>query len=235
MAGLLEGRTALVTGAGRGIGRAIAVAYAKAGARLLLCDLTEAACADTLAAVRDAGDAEVRAFGLDVTDESACAALAARVAADIGHVDVLVNNAGILVREGIDSPRAHRILRQVMDVNLFGTFNAIHAFLPHLRASGDGHVVNISSLFGLMAMPTQAAYNANKFAVRGFTEHERQTGTDEVLRMTGRVEEIARAGNDPSVALRKESVWADACCAGHWTGNGADGAAEFVRAPGNGH
>ena len=168
--GLLEGRLALVTGAGSGIGRAIAVAYAREGARVVLTDLTEDRCADALAQVRAVGaDDRAWAFALDVTDADACRALAESVGRDVGPVDVLVNSAGILVREGIDSPRAHDVARQVMDVNLFGTFNAIHAWLPALRAT-KGCIVNIASGAAFTAQAGCVGYSASKGAVKMLTQ-----------------------------------------------------------------
>ena len=168
--GLLEGRLALVTGAGSGIGRAIAVAYAREGARVVLTDLTEDRCADALAQVRAVGaDDRAWAFALDVTDADACRALAESVGRDVGPVDVLVNSAGILVREGIDSPRAHAVARQVMDVNLFGTFNAIHAWLPALRAT-KGCIVNIASGAAFTAQAGCVGYSASKGAVKMLTQ-----------------------------------------------------------------
>jgi meso-butanediol dehydrogenase/(S,S)-butanediol dehydrogenase/diacetyl reductase len=169
-AGLLEGRLAVVTGAGSGIGRAIALAYAREGARVVLADLTEGRCADALAQVLSLGaDTAAWAFALDVTDADACRALAERVGRDIGPADVLVNSAGILVREGIDSPRAHEIARRVMDVNLFGTFNAIHAWLPALRAT-RGCIVNVASGAAFTAQAGCVGYSASKGAVKMLTQ-----------------------------------------------------------------
>jgi meso-butanediol dehydrogenase/(S,S)-butanediol dehydrogenase/diacetyl reductase len=153
---LLAGKLALVTGAASGIGRAICEAYAAAGARVIHTDRTAPAGA-------------LHSFALDVTDPEACAALAQVVQAEMGDIDILVNSAGILVREGIDSPRAHAIVRDVMDVNLHGTFNVIHAFLPHLRAT-RGCVVNIASGAALRAQAGCAGYSASKGAVKMLTQ-----------------------------------------------------------------
>lgn len=162
--GLLQGRLALITGAASGIGRAIAVAYAQAGARVVITDRQAEACADTLAQVRAAGgEGWVRA--LDVTDANAANALAAEVGQAIGAIDILVNNAGVIVREGIDSPRAHAAVRQVMDVNVIGAFNVMHAFLPALRQT-RGNIINISSGASFHGQPNAMGYSASKAAVR---------------------------------------------------------------------
>ena len=110
---------------------------------------------------------------LDVTDRAAVLAYADEVAAHYGTVNIVINNAGIAFTGDIEDMSFEQIER-VMDVDFWGVVNGTKAFLPHLIASGDGHVVNISSLFGLLAVPGQSAYNAAKFAVRGFTEALRQ-------------------------------------------------------------
>jgi NAD(P)-dependent dehydrogenase (short-subunit alcohol dehydrogenase family) len=168
--GLLQGKLAVVTGGGSGIGRAIAAAYAREGARIVVTDLSLDAAEATVAHVFPAAEGRPGwGFELDVTDADACRALAARVGREIGDADVLVNSAGILVREGIDSPRAHQIVRRVMDVNLFGTFNAIHAWLPALRAT-RGCIVNIASGAAFTAQAGCAGYSASKGAVKMLTQ-----------------------------------------------------------------
>jgi NAD(P)-dependent dehydrogenase (short-subunit alcohol dehydrogenase family) len=178
---LLENRLALVTGAASGIGHAIAVAYATAGARVILTDREQGACDAAALQVRAAADgSKAWAFALDVTDQDACAGLAARVQQQVGSIDVLVNSAGILVREGIDSPRAHQIVRQVMDVNLHGTFNAVHAFLPALRAT-RGCIVNIASGAAFRGQAGCAGYSASKGAVKMLTQSlARDLGPDRI-------------------------------------------------------
>jgi NAD(P)-dependent dehydrogenase (short-subunit alcohol dehydrogenase family) len=167
---LLEDKLALITGAASGIGRAIAVAYASAGARVILTDRNASDCEAALAEVRAVPHAhDARAFGLDVTAATACTELAERLAREVGPIQVLVNSAGILVREGIDSPRAQDIVRDVMDVNLFGTFNAIHAWLPALRQT-RGCVINIASGAALRAQRGCAGYSASKGAVKMLTQ-----------------------------------------------------------------
>lgn len=162
--GLLQGRLALITGAASGIGRAIAIAYAQAGARVVITDREAAACADTLAQVQaSGGQGWVRA--LDVTDPAVAASLAAEVGQSIGAIDILVNNAGVIVREGIDSPRVHAAVRTVMDVNVIGAFNVMHAFLPALRQT-RGNIINISSGASFHGQPNAVGYSASKAAVR---------------------------------------------------------------------
>ncbi|MFT3821958.1 MAG: glucose 1-dehydrogenase [Rubrivivax sp.] len=164
VAGLLQGRLSLITGAAGGIGQAIAVAYAQAGASVIVTDREAAACAETLEQVRAAGS-RGWVYPLDVTDGEAAARLAAQVDADIGPIDILVNNAGVILREGIDSPRAHTAMRRVMDVNVIGVFNVMHAFLPALRRT-RGNVVNISSGASFRGHPQAVGYSASKAAVR---------------------------------------------------------------------
>lgn len=165
---LLLGKLALITGAASGIGQAISVAYAEAGARVIVTDLTGEACVTTLARVRAAGG-EGWSYALDVTDSDASYALAELVQREIGELDILVNNAGVIIREGIDSPRAHANIRRVMDVNLFGTFNVIHAWLPALRKT-RGCIINIASGAALTAHAGALGYSASKGAVKMLTQ-----------------------------------------------------------------
>lgn len=165
---LLEGQLALVTGAASGIGQAIAVGFAHAGARVIATDISAERCADTLAQIRAAGSGGW-AFALDVSDADAAAALASTVGEDIGAVDIVVNNAGVILREGIDSPQAHANIRRVVDVNLLGTFNVIHAWLPALRAT-RGSILNIASGAAFIAQAGALGYSASKGAVKMLTQ-----------------------------------------------------------------
>jgi NAD(P)-dependent dehydrogenase (short-subunit alcohol dehydrogenase family) len=168
----ISGRVAVVTGAGSGIGRALAYELARQGARLAISDVDEVGLAETARQARVIG-ADVRERRLDVTDRTAVLAYAAEVARDFGSVNIVINNAGIAFTGDIEAMSFEQIER-VMNVDFWGVVNGTKAFLPHLIASGDGHVVNISSLFGILSVPGQGAYNAAKFAVRGFTEALRQ-------------------------------------------------------------
>lgn len=173
------GRTCVVTGAGSGIGRALAVELAGRGARLALSDVDEESAAQTAQLCRDL-QTEARAYRLDVADRGAVFAHAEQVAEDFGSVHLVVNNAGVALH-GAVSELSDEDFRWVMDIDFWGVVHGTQAFLPHLIASGDGQLANVSSVFGLIAVPKQAAYNAAKFAVRGFTEALRQemqlTGT----------------------------------------------------------
>jgi NAD(P)-dependent dehydrogenase (short-subunit alcohol dehydrogenase family) len=165
---LLAGRLALVTGAASGIGRAIAIACAQAGARVIVTDRDVEACADTLAAARGHRP-DCTAFALDVTDGAAVAALAQQVTRELGDLDVLVNNAGLIIREGVDSPQVHANARRMMEVNYFGTLNAIQAWLPALRRT-RGCIVNIASGAALSGLPHCVGYSASKGAVKLLTQ-----------------------------------------------------------------
>ena len=165
-------KVAVVTGAGSGIGRALSVELARRGAKLAICDVDTHGLAETEALVMQAG-AELRADPLDVSQRELVLAYADDVAAHFGRVNLVFNNAGIAFTGDVEE-MSFKDIDRVMDVDFWGVVNGTKAFLPHLVESGDGHVVNISSIFGLFAVPTQSAYNAAKFAVRGFTEALRQ-------------------------------------------------------------
>lgn len=167
-----RGRVAVVTGAGSGIGRALALELASRGARLALSDVDSVGLAATVAAVEQRGG-EVRSDHLDVSERGSVLDYAETVRRHFGVVNQLYNNAGIAFHGDVEMTE-FKDLERVIDVDFWGVVNGTKAFLPHLVESGDGHVVNVSSLFGLLSIPSQSAYNAAKFAVRGFTEALRQ-------------------------------------------------------------
>lgn len=167
-----EGKVAVITGAGSGIGRALALHLADRRARLALSDVDVEGLAETVRQVRERG-AQVKSDRLDVTEREAVLAYADDVVAHFGAVNQVYNNAGIAYNGNVDRSEFKDIER-VIDVDFWGVVNGTKAFLPHVIASGDGNIVNVSSLFGLIAVPGQSAYNAAKFAVRGFTEALRQ-------------------------------------------------------------
>jgi len=166
------GSVVVITGAGSGIGRELALRLAGLGAELALADIDSAGVEVTALRCEAAG-ARVRADVLDVTEREKVFAYADEVHAHFGKVNQVYNNAGV-AHYGEVTRDSFKHLERVLDVNFWGVVNMTKAFLPHLIASGDGHVVNISSLFGLITYPGQSAYNASKYAVRGFTECLRQ-------------------------------------------------------------
>lgn len=167
-----QDKVAVVTGAGSGIGRALALQLAAEGARVALSDWDAAGLAETAALLESRGTT-AHTTVLDVRDRAAVHAWADAVAARFGTVNLVVNNAGITIFGTVEeSP--YEDIEKVLDVDFWGVVHGTKAFLPHLVASGEGHVVNISSIFGLFGVPTQSSYNAAKFAVRGFTEALRQ-------------------------------------------------------------
>jgi NADP-dependent 3-hydroxy acid dehydrogenase YdfG len=166
------GKVAVVTGAGSGIGQALAVELARSGAKLAISDVDTEGLADTERQLKAIG-APVTADRLDVTERESFLAYADAVNEHFGKVNQIYNNAGVAYTGDIEVC-PFKDIERVMDVDYWGVVNGTKAFLPHLIASGDGHVINVSSLFGLFSVPGQAAYNSAKFAVRGFTEALRQ-------------------------------------------------------------
>jgi NADP-dependent 3-hydroxy acid dehydrogenase YdfG len=166
------GKVAVVTGAGSGIGQALAVELGRSGATLAISDIDTEGLARTEERLNTIG-APTRADRLDVTEREAFHAYADQVNKHFGKVNQIYNNAGIAFTGDVEVSQFKDIER-VMDVDFWGVVNGTKVFLPYLIASGDGHVINISSLFGIFSVPGQAAYNSAKFAVRGFTEALRQ-------------------------------------------------------------
>jgi short-subunit dehydrogenase len=163
-----SGRVAAITGAGSGIGRALAIDLSTRGCHLALSDVDEDGLAETVLRC-ERSDVKVTPTVLDVSDRDAVFAWGDAVVADHGKVNIIANNAGV----GLGASAIGQSLQDfewVMDINFWGVVHGTQAFLPHLRAAGEGHVINISSVFGLISIPTQSAYNASKFGVRGFTD-----------------------------------------------------------------
>jgi len=167
-----QNQVAAVTGAGSGMGRALARRLALSGAHVAISDVDADGLAETKQQLQSHGG-EVCATVVDVADRADVEAWAADTARQFSQVNYVFNNAGVSVTGNVD------VLRQqdfdwLMNINFWGVVNGTQAFLPYLRAANHGHVVNTASIFGVIAVPTQAAYNASKFAVRGFTESLRQ-------------------------------------------------------------
>ncbi|MFA6267230.1 MAG: 3-oxoacyl-ACP reductase FabG [Pseudolabrys sp.] len=171
MPGLLQNHIAVVTGAGSGIGEAIARGYAREGATVAVLDINGAAADKTAASIKADGN-KAQAFALDVTDRAACMSMAQQIAGKIGPVSVLVNNAGINRRNPVsgDADVFFKDWQDIMAVNLNGMLNVTQAFLPALRAN-KGRIVNIGSIqsFVHVRTPNSAAYTTSKHGVLGFT------------------------------------------------------------------
>ena len=163
-------KVVVITGAASGMGRGYALAFAKLGSRLALCDFDSAGLAETESLVAKMSTPETLSMVFDISEQAACLEFADLVKSELGGVDILINNAGI---EGSAKPvwaTSEQSFRRVMDVNYYGVVNGTRAFLPQMLAANQGVIVNVSSIFGLAGTPNHADYCASKFAVRGFTE-----------------------------------------------------------------
>lgn len=161
-------KTAVITGAASGIGRSLAIHLADRGANLALCDVDHDGLAET-ATILAGRDTRVFTAVVDVSRKDDIYAFANDVAAHFDQIHHVINNAGV-AHTGYIEELEDETLYRVMDINFWGMVHSTRAFLPQVISSGAGHIVNISSLFGLLAVPSQGAYNASKFAIRGFTE-----------------------------------------------------------------
>ncbi|RJG09731.1 SDR family NAD(P)-dependent oxidoreductase [Pseudomonas cavernicola] len=167
-----ENKVAAITGAGSGIGRALAYGLARQGCHLALADVNSEGLAETAEQARKLG-VQVTESTVNVADREAVHAWADQVVLDHGRVNLIVNNAGV-AQGGTVEGNDYADYEWIMNINFWGVVHGTKAFLPHLKASGEGHIVNVSSVFGLFSQPGMSAYNATKFAVRGFTESLRQ-------------------------------------------------------------
>ncbi len=164
----LQNKVVVVTGAGSGIGRALAISAASRGASLALSDWNLEGVEETARLTRaSAGRLLVRK--VDVRKDDEVNRFADDVKSDMGGAHVVVNNAGVSLSDSVGTMKREDFA-WVMDINFWGVVRGTEAFLPQLRGKDEAHIVNISSIFGLIAVPRQSAYNASKFAVRGFTE-----------------------------------------------------------------
>lgn len=167
-------KVAAITGAASGMGRALALALARERCHLALSDCNVLGLAQTVSAVtRIAPGLTVTSAAVDVSQRADVHAWAAQVAAEHGRVNLIFNNAGVALSSTVEG-MSYDDLDWIVGINFWGVVHGTKAFLPHLKASGDGHVVNTSSVFGLFAQPGMGAYNASKYAVRGFTDALRQ-------------------------------------------------------------
>ncbi len=167
-----KNKVAAITGAGSGIGQQLALLLARAGCNLSLSDVNEQGLASTRGLVEPYG-VKVTTSKVDVSNREQMAEWAKASFSDHGKVNMVFNNAGVALGSTVEG-MSYDELEWLMGINFWGVVYGTKEFLPMIKASGEGHIINISSLFGLTAQPTQSAYNASKFAVRGFTEALRQ-------------------------------------------------------------
>jgi short-subunit dehydrogenase len=167
-----QNKVAAITGAASGMGRTLAIELAKRGCHLALSDVNEAELAKT-AQLAGAHGVRVTLTRLDVAHRQAVFAWADQVVRDHGQVNLIFNNAGVSLTVPVEHAQIADF-EWIMGINFWGVVWGTQAFLPHLKKAGEGHIVNTSSLFGLLSLPTQGTYNSSKFAVRGFTEALRQ-------------------------------------------------------------
>jgi NADP-dependent 3-hydroxy acid dehydrogenase YdfG len=187
------GHVAVVTGAGSGIGRSLAVLLDQRGWRLALCDIDEAGLEKTASGL--AG--EVLAERVDVADRAAVEGFAAVVAERYGRVDLVVNNAGVDLSQTV-SDTTYEDFEWLMNINFWGVVHGTKAFLPGMIERDAGTIVNLSSIFGIIAWPTHSAYVASKFAVRGYSEALR----NELLGTGVRVVVVHPGGIDTEIVKR---------------------------------
>jgi NAD(P)-dependent dehydrogenase (short-subunit alcohol dehydrogenase family) len=163
----LQGKTEVITGASKGLGKAMALALAEAGARLALVSRNLEQLNDTAAAVRKLG-AEAAVFQVDVTDENQIGRLEKAVFGQVGKVQILINNAGINIRKAVTDFTLEE-WRQVMDTNLTGVFLMCRAFIPQMKGQGYGRIINLTSIMSHVSIAGRSAYCASKTGLLGFT------------------------------------------------------------------
>ena len=167
-----KNKVAAITGAASGMGRTLALELARRGCHLALSDVNETGLAETAALAGKLG-VKVTTARVNVACRDEVFAWADQVVRDHGRVNLIFNNAGVALGAFVETVKPEDF-EWIMGINFWGVVWGTQAFLPHIKRAGEGHIVNTSSLFGLLSVPTQGTYNASKFAVRGFTEALRQ-------------------------------------------------------------
>ncbi|MDF1822165.1 MAG: SDR family NAD(P)-dependent oxidoreductase [Alcanivoracaceae bacterium] len=167
-----SGKVAAITGAGSGIGQATAIELARKGCHLALSDISETSLEET-AELLAGFPIRVSTHLVNVSDRDAVYRYAEDAVSEHGKINLIMNNAGVGLGETVEN-MSYENFEWLMNINFWGVVYGTKAFLPHLKRSGEGHIINISSVFGIIGVPTQSAYNAAKFAVRGFTESLRE-------------------------------------------------------------
>lgn len=205
----IKDAVAVVTGAASGIGRALAVDLAKLGAPLALADVNSAGLEETRGML---GNAVARTYAVDVSKAAAVEDFARAVERDFGRAQLLVNNAGVALM-GTLAEVSLEDMAWLMGINFWGVVHGCKFFLPLLQREKDAHIVNLSSIFGLIGPPGQTAYAASKFAVRGFSESLREELRETGVKVTSvhpagiatPIAQAARAGRGVTTAARQEA------------------------------
>ena len=205
----IKGAVAVVTGAASGIGRALAVDLAKLGAQLALADVNSSGLEETRGML---GNAAARTYPVDVSKAAAVEDFARAVERDFGRAQLLVNNAGVALM-GTLAEVSLEDMAWLMGINFWGVVHGCKFFLPLLQREKDAHIVNLSSIFGLIGPPGQAAYAASKFAVRGFSESLREELRETRVKVTSvhpagiatPIAQAARAGRGVTATARQEA------------------------------
>lgn len=165
-------KVAAITGAGSGIGQQLAVLLAKQGCHLSLSDVNEQGLAETVELLKNY-HVNITTQKVNVAKQEEVGRWATETVEHHGSVNMIFNNAGVALASTVEGA-SYEELEWIVNINFWGVVYGTKEFLPLIKATGDGHIINVSSVFGLMSQPTQSAYNATKFAVRGFTESLRQ-------------------------------------------------------------
>ena len=167
-----KNKVAAITGAGSGMGQQLAILLAKAGCHVSISDVNEKGLAETVELVKPY-NVRVTSKKVNVAKLEEVRAWAEETVQNHGSVNMIFNNAGVALGSTVEGSN-YEDLEWIMGINYWGVVYGTKEFLPYLKKTGEGHIINTSSLFGLTAQPTQSAYNSTKFAVRGFTESLRQ-------------------------------------------------------------